>query len=44
MRNDIPYYRVVLQIPNDMRDKLPPAYLALLDTQVWYSHHFADVN
>lgn len=44
MRNEIPYYRVLLQIPNDMKDKLPPAYLALLDTQVWCAHRFAGLN
>lgn len=44
MRNEIPYYRVLLQIPNDMKDRLPSAYLALLDTQVWCAHHIADLN
>ncbi|KAL4922758.1 hypothetical protein BDW62DRAFT_171701 [Aspergillus aurantiobrunneus] len=32
MRNEIPYYRVLTQIPLDMRDRLPNEYAALLDT------------
>ncbi|KAL4997359.1 hypothetical protein BDV10DRAFT_169956 [Aspergillus recurvatus] len=31
-RNDIPYYRVFLHIPRDMKDKLPQEYIALLET------------
>jgi RNA polymerase I-specific transcription initiation factor RRN7 len=34
MRNDIPYYRVFLHIPRDMKDKLPQEYIALLETTV----------
>ncbi|KAL4741895.1 hypothetical protein BDV11DRAFT_212504 [Aspergillus similis] len=32
LRNDIPYYRVFLHIPRDMKDKLPQEYIALLET------------
>ncbi|KKK17398.1 hypothetical protein AOCH_003598 [Aspergillus ochraceoroseus] len=32
MRNDIPYFRVLIHIPRDMKDKLPQEYMALLET------------
>lgn len=40
MRNEIPYYRVFLHIPGDMKDKLPQEYIALLDTTVWRAECF----
>ncbi|KAL4866299.1 hypothetical protein BDV12DRAFT_199364 [Aspergillus spectabilis] len=32
MRNEITYYRALIHIPRDMKDKLPQEYIALLDT------------
>ncbi|KAL4881218.1 hypothetical protein BJY04DRAFT_227883 [Aspergillus karnatakaensis] len=32
MRNEITYYRALIHIPRDMKDKLPQEYIALLET------------
>ena len=34
MRGEVPFLRIILAIPREMRDRLPQEYLSLLETTV----------
>lgn len=38
MRGDIPFFRALRYIPREMRDKLPPEYIARLEPRVRHIH------
>lgn len=36
MRGDIPYIRIIREIPQEMREKLPQGYITALETKVLF--------